>query len=338
MLEPHQPVGQPRVVEQRVGQRVRRESLTAKVLKPHVPAEGAATASTAGSAVATGSRVAGTTRHLGSAEHAAPVDHRVRSVSDHELQRIHDNSTATSAGRAHYPSTDERALQAARTLKPVDNTYVLDAHSDGRHIIIGDQQLNAADVARLIRNDPAYHGQDVLLMSCNTGGTTDSLAAHLAQHLDVKVSAPDTTVWSTPEHGTPIATSHADHLADPTHYDGTFHDHHPDGTTTPSTLHPPPSTTTTPSTTTPTTTPTPTTSSPPPPTPTTPSRAATTTRVWAGTAWRASRTRHPVSTRARLRGRGPCPRRRTRSRPSPRTCPQAPGRSPMPMARPMSRA
>lgn len=175
--------------------------------------------------------------HDAQAESQVPVDHSQRLVSDEHLDRLHANSEATQAGRSLHSVDDTASRDAAKALNPIENKYVLDAHSDGQHIIVDGHKMTAADVAAFIKKDPNYHGQDVVLMSCKTGGGADSLAANLSKHLDVTVSAPDNLVWSSAHDGTPIVTSSHEHLTDATQLDGRFHDHQPDGTHQVSSLH-----------------------------------------------------------------------------------------------------
>lgn len=49
---------------------------------------------------------------------------------------------------------------------------------------------------RLIRQDPAFRGQSILLVSCNTGSWTRGVAQGLAQRLGVEVKAPSNLVFA----------------------------------------------------------------------------------------------------------------------------------------------
>jgi hypothetical protein len=61
----------------------------------------------------------------------------------------------------------------------------------GKKMIITHRALE-----RLIRQDPAFKGQDILMLVCNAGTWTRGIAQGLAQRLGVAVIAPNNKVWA----------------------------------------------------------------------------------------------------------------------------------------------
>ncbi|MGW5418488.1 ADP-ribosyltransferase, partial [Actinomadura geliboluensis] len=115
-----------------------------------------------------------------------------RDVPEGLPDRLHDtwrNSAETPAGRALY-GPDEPHMRGAAAMVPPDpaGRFVLDAHGDRNGLIVGDQRMNATDLAALIRSDPNWNGRDLLLLSNNSGD--GRLAADVAQQLGVRVTAP----------------------------------------------------------------------------------------------------------------------------------------------------
>lgn len=53
-------------------------------------------------------------------------------------------------------------------------------------------------LARLIESDPAYAGEPIRLLSCNTGAEGATAAQNLANKLGREVLAPDNLVWAEP--------------------------------------------------------------------------------------------------------------------------------------------
>ncbi len=51
-------------------------------------------------------------------------------------------------------------------------------------------------VSRLIENNPAYSGQPIRLLSCDTGACDAGFAQSLANKMGVSVKAPTNLVWA----------------------------------------------------------------------------------------------------------------------------------------------
>ena len=64
---------------------------------------------------------------------------------------------------------------------------------NGQHMLV-----NHRTAARLIQQADGYKGQDIRLLSCNTGAANVGFAQNLANRLNVKVYAPTNYLWATP--------------------------------------------------------------------------------------------------------------------------------------------
>lgn len=56
--------------------------------------------------------------------------------------------------------------------------------------------INSRTTAKLIKQMPGYKGQNIRLLSCNTGAVTSGFAQNLANKLNVNVSAPTSLLWA----------------------------------------------------------------------------------------------------------------------------------------------
>ncbi len=66
-------------------------------------------------------------------------------------------------------------------------------------IYIGnDLPMGPAKAAKMIRNMSEFHGQDIRLLSCNTGSLKNGFAQQLAKKLNVNVYAPNNYLWAFP--------------------------------------------------------------------------------------------------------------------------------------------
>ncbi len=112
-------------------------------------------------------------------------------------------------GSSHYAYGDatfmgdrEDFLKNIKNRKDVDinGQFDLIAHGSLSHVEIEHNgatvKINSRVAARLIKQLPGYHGQDIRLLSCNTGAKNASFAQDLANKLNVKVHAPTTYLWA----------------------------------------------------------------------------------------------------------------------------------------------
>ncbi|MFB4317475.1 hypothetical protein [Actinomadura sp. 21ATH] len=102
------------------------------------------------------------------------------------LQDVYLDSMRTPAGRAFY-GIDEPAMRDAALVVPSrSDRYTVDFHAGPEGPRAGGRTLSADDMAALIRNDPNWHGRDVVV---NSRGGADSFEfrAQLSQSLGVSV-------------------------------------------------------------------------------------------------------------------------------------------------------
>ena len=105
------------------------------------------------------------------------------------------------AGDANYMSSDDTFLKYIRKRKDVDpdGKFDLIAHGTSNSIEIehnGKKILvNSRTVAKLLKQNKDYKGQDIRLLSCNTGYLNHGFAQNLANKLNVTVWAPSDYLW-----------------------------------------------------------------------------------------------------------------------------------------------
>ena len=111
------------------------------------------------------------------------------------------NKLTPKAGSVELMNKNDQFLINASKRKDVDPNGVLDiiAHGDPNHIYIGnDLPMGPAKAAKMIQNMSEFHGQDIRLLSCNTGSLQNGFAQQLAKKLNVNVYAPNNYLWAFP--------------------------------------------------------------------------------------------------------------------------------------------
>lgn len=114
------------------------------------------------------------------------------------------SGSPAAAGDASFMSPTDDFDRFIRRRCDVDPSGKFDliAHGTPRGIQIehnGDKILvNSRVAAQLIRRLPGYDGQNIRLLSCNTGSLSDGFAQNLANKLNVTVYAPNDTLWAWP--------------------------------------------------------------------------------------------------------------------------------------------
>lgn len=110
------------------------------------------------------------------------------------------------AGDASFMSSNDDFLKYIRRRKDVDpnGKFDLIAHGtssrvelehNGKKILV-----NSRTIAKLLKNMPGYKkGQDIRLLSCNTGVLNHGFAQDLANKLNVTVWAPSNYLWAYPD-------------------------------------------------------------------------------------------------------------------------------------------
>ena len=113
-------------------------------------------------------------------------------------------ATAGSAamGDATFMKRSDRFLKYIRRRSDVDpgGKFDIIAHGTAQDIEIehhGKKMLvNSRTVANMIKRIPGYKGQDIRLLSCNTGSKSAGFAQNLANKLGVTVYAPNDKLWA----------------------------------------------------------------------------------------------------------------------------------------------
>ena len=116
-------------------------------------------------------------------------------------------------------ATDSTNLQSAQNFGGIPGQYTVMAHGSADNLLVGGQKVTPAELADMIRNDPAWNNQPITLISCDTGSTTTGFAAELARLLPgTPVTAPNNKVWTTNDGHAYVAGSqvHADGTMRPT--------------------------------------------------------------------------------------------------------------------------
>jgi len=109
---------------------------------------------------------------------------------------------AMGAGDTSFMGNQQIFLQNIKRRKDVDPNGKFDviAHGTSNSIEFEHNgttlKLNSRNAAKLIRANKDYHGQDIRLLSCNTGSTPYGFAQNLANKLNVTVWAPNNYLWA----------------------------------------------------------------------------------------------------------------------------------------------
>lgn len=105
-------------------------------------------------------------------------------------------------GDASFMDKSDSFVRFIAKRKDVDpkGTFDLIAHGtpDGIEITHNGNKIivDSRTAAKLIKRLPGYHGQDIRLLSCNTGARAEGFAQNLANKLNVRVKAPNNILWA----------------------------------------------------------------------------------------------------------------------------------------------
>ncbi|MFD1151713.1 glycohydrolase toxin TNT-related protein [Saccharothrix hoggarensis] len=166
---------------------------------------------------------------LGPVAHQGPIP--LGEVSQRVDQAIR-NSQVTDSGVALH--TEDRLRDLSSRIPASDGHVVLDIHTAGDGVRIGDTHYTRAELVELINNHPELAGRPIMFVGCDAGaGGENSLAAHVARETGQRVIAPDSLAWSD-RHGNVYASSPNDAGTGPRiPPDGGWHAFEPDGTHSP---------------------------------------------------------------------------------------------------------
>ncbi|XVV08117.1 hypothetical protein ACQPW3_38455 [Actinosynnema sp. CA-248983] len=167
-------------------------------------------------------------RDIGPVAHQGPIP--LNEVSQRVDQAIR-NSQVTDAGVALH--TEPHLNDLSSRIPPTDGHAVLDIHTDGDGVRIGDRHYTRAELAELINNHPDLANRPLVFVGCDAAaGGENSLAAHVARETGQPVIAPDRLAWSD-QHGNLYSSSPTESGGPKIPPDGGWHRFEPDGTSAP---------------------------------------------------------------------------------------------------------
>jgi filamentous hemagglutinin len=104
------------------------------------------------------------------------------------------------AGSINLMESGDAFLRNASRRADVDAGGFLDVvmHGNSKMVEIGGKLVNHRVAARVIQNNPQFAGQNIRLLSCNTGACPTGFAQNLSNKLGVNVMAPDNYIWAFP--------------------------------------------------------------------------------------------------------------------------------------------
>ncbi len=100
------------------------------------------------------------------------------------------------SGSLRLGSLSDDFIRWASKAKPLKGHFDVIGHGTQFTIQRSGTAINHRVLARLIQNNPKYHGQSIRLLSCNTGACNVNIAQNLASKLNVNVIAPNNTIWA----------------------------------------------------------------------------------------------------------------------------------------------
>jgi len=112
-----------------------------------------------------------------------------------------DAAKRGAAGSLNLMESGDAFLVNASRRAGVDADGFLDVvmHGNSNMVEIGVHLVNHRVAARVIQNSPQFTGQNIRLLSCNTGACPTGFAQNLSNKLGVNVMAPDNYIWAFPD-------------------------------------------------------------------------------------------------------------------------------------------
>ncbi|WP_197289825.1 glycohydrolase toxin TNT-related protein [Saccharothrix sp. NRRL B-16348] len=166
---------------------------------------------------------------LGPVAHQGPIP--IGEVSQRVDQAIR-NSQVTDSGVALH--TEDRLRDLSSRIPANGDHVVLDIHTDGDGVRIGDTHYTRAELVQLINNHPDLADRPIMFVGCDaaTGGD-NSLAAHVARETGQRVIAPDNLAWSDRDGNVYAGSPNEAGTGPKLPPDGGWHAFEPDGTHAP---------------------------------------------------------------------------------------------------------
>jgi hypothetical protein len=144
------------------------------------------------------SKYLGTTKEWDSAD--ASLKERLNADARDDLEKIVTRgSTKIKQGISAFPKEDV-LYERVKLVEPDGNKFDVAMHGSPTAVSFGGTQANMSPrlLASIIRHSEGYHGQEVRLISCNTGNTSSGdycFAEELANALGVTVFAPNDLIF-----------------------------------------------------------------------------------------------------------------------------------------------
>ncbi|MBL7974062.1 MAG: hypothetical protein JNJ85_04070 [Candidatus Kapabacteria bacterium] len=102
-------------------------------------------------------------------------------------------------GNISLGAVDDAFIKNAQNIKPIEGFFDVVAHGSPTSVELNvGEEISHRILANLIRTHPDYVGQDIRLLSCNTGQYSNGFAQNLSNKLGVKVIAPNDLIWAAP--------------------------------------------------------------------------------------------------------------------------------------------
>ncbi|MCM4078056.1 hypothetical protein LXN57_10805 [Actinoplanes sp. TRM88002] len=115
---------------------------------------------------------------------------------------VHDNPPAprdVPAGITLLDDTEALNLETARNFAPRAGQFLVFAHGTPQGLVVGGKLVTAPQLARMLHDNPAAQGKQIVLISCDTGSDPTGFPAELARQDGItSVTAPDRTAFVTP--------------------------------------------------------------------------------------------------------------------------------------------
>ncbi|HTI72502.1 MAG TPA: RHS repeat-associated core domain-containing protein [Candidatus Limnocylindria bacterium] len=102
-------------------------------------------------------------------------------------------------GGIQFGTKGDAFLANASNASSVEGMLDVAVHGNTVSVEVGDALVNHRVLARLIEQNPEFAGQEIRLLSCNTGSLPNGFAQNLANKLGVAVEAPNDIIWAYPD-------------------------------------------------------------------------------------------------------------------------------------------
>jgi RHS repeat-associated protein len=131
------------------------------------------------------------TREVGALEGAAMMFQRASLAA-----KAFASERLAAKGGIQFGTAGDTFLLNAAKAAPVDGMLDVAVHGSPLTVEIGGISVNHRVLGSLIQRNPAFNGQGIRLLSCETGNLPNGFAQNLANKLGVSVHAPNDIIWA----------------------------------------------------------------------------------------------------------------------------------------------